>query len=74
MYRKLDDFLLGMRRSAAGSLKQCQVKDDGKQVNNLKLEEVGHFMDDGLGDKGGSGEGAGEEASAIQRPGLMVSA
>ena len=35
---------------------------------------MGHFMDDGHGDEGGSGEGAGEEASAIQRPGLMVSA
>ncbi|KAM5203959.1 homocysteine-responsive endoplasmic reticulum-resident ubiquitin-like domain member 2 protein isoform 2-T2 [Hipposideros larvatus] len=46
--------------------------NDGQHANNLELEEMERLMDDGLEDE--SGEDAGEDASAIQRPGLMASA
>lgn len=43
-----------------------------QNANNLELEEMERLMDDGLEDE--SGEDAGEDGSAIQRPGLMASA
>ncbi|XP_036102555.1 homocysteine-responsive endoplasmic reticulum-resident ubiquitin-like domain member 2 protein isoform X1 [Molossus molossus] len=46
--------------------------NDGQNANNLELEEMERLMDDGLEDE--SGEDAGEEASALQRPGLAASA
>lgn len=46
--------------------------NDGQHANNLELEEMERLMDDGLEDE--SGEDAGEDASATQRPGLMASA
>lgn len=45
---------------------------DGHNANNLELEEMERLMDDGLEDE--SGEDAGEDGSAAQRPGLMASA
>ncbi|XP_057623651.1 homocysteine-responsive endoplasmic reticulum-resident ubiquitin-like domain member 2 protein [Chionomys nivalis] len=48
------------------------VNNDGQNANNLELEEMERLMDDGLEDE--SGEDAGEDASAVQRPGLMASA
>ncbi|XP_036753327.1 homocysteine-responsive endoplasmic reticulum-resident ubiquitin-like domain member 2 protein isoform X4 [Manis pentadactyla] len=50
----------------------AEVNNDGQNVNNLELEEMERLMDDGLEDD--SGEDAGEDASVIQRPGLMASA
>nr|XP_017514825.2 homocysteine-responsive endoplasmic reticulum-resident ubiquitin-like domain member 2 protein isoform X3 [Manis javanica] len=50
----------------------AEVNNDGQNVNNLELEEMERLMDDGLEDE--SGEDAGEDASVIQRPGLMASA
>lgn len=46
--------------------------NEGPNANNLELEEMERLMDDGLEDE--SGEDAGEDASAAQRPGLMASA
>nr|XP_019581876.1 PREDICTED: homocysteine-responsive endoplasmic reticulum-resident ubiquitin-like domain member 2 protein isoform X2 [Rhinolophus sinicus] len=46
--------------------------NDGQHANNLELEEMERLMDDGLEDE--SGEDASEDASAMQRPGLMASA
>ncbi|KAF6301736.1 HERPUD family member 2 [Rhinolophus ferrumequinum] len=46
--------------------------NDGQHANNLELEEMERLMDDGLEDE--SGEDAGEDGSAMQRPGLMASA
>ncbi|XP_076976065.1 homocysteine-responsive endoplasmic reticulum-resident ubiquitin-like domain member 2 protein isoform X2 [Tamandua tetradactyla] len=46
--------------------------NDGQNVNNLELEEMERIMDDGLEEE--SGEDAGEDTNAIQRPGLMASA
>lgn len=46
--------------------------NDGQHANNLELEEMERLMDDGLEDE--SGEDVGEDASAMQRPGLMASA
>ncbi|CAH6858517.1 Herpud2 [Phodopus roborovskii] len=48
------------------------VNNDGQNANNLELEEMERLMDDGLEDE--SGEDAGEDANAVQRPGLMASA
>lgn len=48
------------------------ANNDGHNANNLELEEMERLMDDGLEDE--SGEDAGEDASAAQRPGLMASA
>lgn len=48
------------------------INNDGQNANNLELEEMERLMDDGLEDE--SGEDAGEDASAVQRPGLMASA
>ncbi|XP_036049713.1 homocysteine-responsive endoplasmic reticulum-resident ubiquitin-like domain member 2 protein [Onychomys torridus] len=48
------------------------VNNDGQNANNLELEEMERLMDDGLEDE--SGEDAGEDASAVHRPGLMASA
>ncbi|EAW94050.1 hypothetical protein FLJ22313, isoform CRA_a [Homo sapiens] len=50
----------------------AEVNNDGQNANNLELEEMERLMDDGLEDE--SGEDGGEDASAIQRPGLMASA
>ncbi|TKC52897.1 hypothetical protein EI555_009072, partial [Monodon monoceros] len=50
----------------------AEVNNDVQNANNLELEEMERLMDDGLEDE--SGEDAGEDASAIQRPGLMASA
>ncbi|KAG8512263.1 Homocysteine-responsive endoplasmic reticulum-resident ubiquitin-like domain member 2 protein, partial [Galemys pyrenaicus] len=50
----------------------AEVNNDGQNANNLELEEMERLMDDGLEDE--SGEDAGEDASAVQRPGLMASA
>uniref|UniRef100_A0AC11AWX0 HERPUD family member 2 n=1 Tax=Ovis aries TaxID=9940 RepID=A0AC11AWX0_SHEEP len=50
----------------------AEVNNDAQNANNLELEEMERLMDDGLEDE--SGEDAGEDASAIQRPGLMASA
>ncbi|KAL0619126.1 Homocysteine-responsive endoplasmic reticulum-resident ubiquitin-like domain member 2 protein, partial [Plecturocebus cupreus] len=49
-----------------------EVNNDGQNANNLELEEMERLMDDGLEDE--SGEDVGEDASAVQRPGLMASA
>lgn len=49
-----------------------EANNDGQNANNLELEEMERLMDDGLEDE--SGEDAGEDASAAQRPGLMASA
>lgn len=48
------------------------ANNEGQNANNLELEEMERLMDDGLEDE--SGEDAGEDASAAQRPGLMASA
>ncbi|XP_028728402.1 homocysteine-responsive endoplasmic reticulum-resident ubiquitin-like domain member 2 protein isoform X1 [Peromyscus leucopus] len=48
------------------------VNNEGQNANNLELEEMERLMDDGLEDE--SGEDAGEDASAVHRPGLMASA
>ncbi|XP_059123516.1 homocysteine-responsive endoplasmic reticulum-resident ubiquitin-like domain member 2 protein [Peromyscus eremicus] len=48
------------------------VNNDGQNANNLELEEMERLMDDGLEDE--SGEDAGEDGSAVHRPGLMASA
>ncbi|XP_017902629.1 PREDICTED: homocysteine-responsive endoplasmic reticulum-resident ubiquitin-like domain member 2 protein isoform X2 [Capra hircus] len=50
----------------------AEVNNDAQNANNLELEEMERLMDDGLEDE--SGEDAGEDASASQRPGLMASA
>nr|XP_004652350.1 homocysteine-responsive endoplasmic reticulum-resident ubiquitin-like domain member 2 protein isoform X2 [Jaculus jaculus] len=50
----------------------AEVNNDGQNANNLEIEEMERLMDDGLEDE--SGEDAGEDISAIQRPGLMASA
>ncbi|XP_053409402.1 homocysteine-responsive endoplasmic reticulum-resident ubiquitin-like domain member 2 protein isoform X2 [Nycticebus coucang] len=50
----------------------ARVNNDGQNPNNVELEEMERLMDDGLEDE--SGEDASEDASAIQRPGLMASA
>ncbi|KAB1276651.1 Homocysteine-responsive endoplasmic reticulum-resident ubiquitin-like domain member 2 protein [Camelus dromedarius] len=50
----------------------AEVNNDVQNANNLELEEMERLMDDGLEDE--SGEDAGEDGSAIQRPGLMASA
>lgn len=50
----------------------AEVNNDGQNANNLELEEMERLMDDGLEDD--SGEDTGEDASAMQRPGLMASA
>uniref|UniRef100_A0A9L0S735 Homocysteine-responsive endoplasmic reticulum-resident ubiquitin-like domain member 2 protein n=1 Tax=Equus caballus TaxID=9796 RepID=A0A9L0S735_HORSE len=50
----------------------AEVNNDGQNANNLELEEMERLMDDGVEDE--SGEDAGEDASALQRPGLMASA
>ncbi|XP_037366049.1 homocysteine-responsive endoplasmic reticulum-resident ubiquitin-like domain member 2 protein isoform X2 [Talpa occidentalis] len=50
----------------------AEVNNDGQNAQNLELEEMERLMDDGLEDE--SGEDAGEDANAIQRPGLMASA
>lgn len=49
-----------------------EVNNDGQNANNLELEEMERLMDDGLEDE--SAEDAGEDSSAVQRPGLMASA
>ncbi|XP_034366133.1 homocysteine-responsive endoplasmic reticulum-resident ubiquitin-like domain member 2 protein isoform X1 [Arvicanthis niloticus] len=49
-----------------------EANNDGHNANNLELEEMERLMDDGLEDE--SGEDAGEDVSAAQRPGLMASA
>ncbi|XP_016043768.1 homocysteine-responsive endoplasmic reticulum-resident ubiquitin-like domain member 2 protein isoform X4 [Erinaceus europaeus] len=49
----------------------AEVNNDGHNANNLELEEMERLMDDGLEEE--SGEDAGEDASAVQRPGLMAS-
>lgn len=49
-----------------------EANNDGQNANNPELEEMERLMDDGLEDE--SGEDAGEDASAAQRPGLMASA
>ncbi|XP_053450025.1 homocysteine-responsive endoplasmic reticulum-resident ubiquitin-like domain member 2 protein [Nycticebus coucang] len=50
----------------------ARINNDGQNANNVELEEMERLMDDGLEDE--SGEDASEDASAIQRPGLMASA
>ncbi|KAM9060443.1 homocysteine-responsive endoplasmic reticulum-resident ubiquitin-like domain member 2 protein [Megaptera novaeangliae] len=50
----------------------AQVNNDVQNANNLELEEMELLMDDGLEDE--SAENTGEDASAIQRPGLMAAA
>ncbi|XP_062034449.1 homocysteine-responsive endoplasmic reticulum-resident ubiquitin-like domain member 2 protein isoform X3 [Lepus europaeus] len=49
-----------------------EVNNDGQNAHNLELEEMERLMDDGLEDE--SGEDAGEDASAVPRPGLMAAA
>ncbi|XP_054582119.1 homocysteine-responsive endoplasmic reticulum-resident ubiquitin-like domain member 2 protein isoform X2 [Eptesicus fuscus] len=44
----------------------------GQNADNLELEEMERLMDDGLEDE--HGEEAGEDGSALHRPGLMASA
>lgn len=50
----------------------AEVNNDGQNAHNLELEEMERLMDDGLEDE--SGEDAGEDASAVPRPGLMAAA
>lgn len=49
-----------------------EINHDGQHADNAELEEMERLMDDGLEDE--SGEDTGENASAVQRPGLMASA